>query len=55
MNVGRITPAIAKSNSAIIKYQMKLVARKSSILPITMKPFCDKVYEKGGSYRNLFV
>jgi len=56
MNVGRITPAIAKSNSAIIKYQIKLVARKSSILPtVTMKPFCDKVYENGVSYRNLFV
>jgi len=55
MNVGRITPAIAKSNSAIIKYQIKLVARKSSILPITMKPFCDKVYVKGVSYHNLFV
>jgi len=45
MNVGRITPVIAKSNSVIIKYQMKLVARKSSNLPIvTMIPFYDKVF-----------
>jgi len=55
MNVGSITPAIAKSSSAKIKYQMKLVARKSSILPITILPFYDKVYEKGVSYHNLFV